>query len=105
MATVAPLGTIRVSVILNVGPVTCGTLTRVDRTASRRPVHRTVRDRAVLPDAAGAGELAAGSLPAGTSDPEQAARTAAHTTAAATRMLVAILDSLQRNLGDVATNA
>jgi hypothetical protein len=39
LATVAPLGTIRVSVILNVVPVTCGTLTRVDRTASRRPVH------------------------------------------------------------------
>jgi hypothetical protein len=87
-----------VSVILNVGPVTCGTLTRVDRTASRRPVQRTVRDLAALPDGAGTAELVAGSLPAGALAPEQAARRAAHTTAAAARMLDAILDSFQHDL-------
>jgi hypothetical protein len=91
-----------VSVILNVGPVTCGTVTRVERTASSKPVHRTVRDLTVLADAAGADELVAGSLPAGTFDPQQAATTAAHTTTAATRMLVAILDAFRQNLDDIA---
>jgi len=84
-----------VSVILKVGPVTWGTVTRVDRTASSRPVHRTVRAGAVPVDLVAAGDEAfSGPLAAGVFDPEQPVRTALQRTATATRIVsVAILDA------------
>src|SRR5262247_2591112 len=85
-ATVAPLGTRRVSVILNVGPVTCGTKTRVERTASSVPPQRIERDVGNDWVAGGdAGEVVR-EVPEGGFDPEQDARTAAHRTANAGRM-------------------
>src|SRR5262245_43130364 len=102
-ATVAPLRTILVSVILNVGPVTCGTATRVERTASSVPVQRMVCDRARPGSAAAAWVGVARVSTAGARGPEQAA-TAPHRTATPqrattrARMLVAILDAVSRDL-------
>src|SRR5262245_13130533 len=103
--TVAPLRTIFVSVILNVGPVTCGTATRVDRTASSVPVQRMVCDRVGRPGSAAAAEGGVACVStAGARGPEQAAtaplRTATPQRATTrARMLVAILDSVSRDLG------
>jgi hypothetical protein len=105
-ATVEPLRTMRVSVILNVGPVTCGTETRVDRTASSVPVHLMVCDRApLLPESGVArGDGVARVSTAGALELEQAATVIPQTATPqrathGTRMLVAILDSLLRDLG------
>src|SRR5262245_38904416 len=76
---------IRVSVILNVWPVTCGTVTRVERTASSRPVHRTVCGRAAPLAVAAGGGVGAGAS-TGTFDPEQSARMALQRIATATRI-------------------
>src|SRR5688500_6131941 len=86
------MGTSRVSVIRNVGPVTCGTVTRGERTAARMPVHRMVRDRAVPSDEAGAdaeADVAVGRPSgAGAVALEQAARMAPQRIPRAARMLV-----------------
>jgi len=61
-------------------------VTRVDRTASSRPVHRIVRARAVLWDVVGAGVEAVADVLLTVFDPEQPARTALQRTPTATRI-------------------